>query len=121
VGPDFQGRIDELQKKLEERDANQEQVEATSDGRITDLEKKLEEQNIERGQEVTLHGRITDLEVKLRPCWKCRPPLRPEKGNGERADAEAIKELEKLQGTDADRKHVEADLCGQTELGKKLT
>jgi len=33
----------------------------------------------------------------------------------------AINEVEKLQGSDADREHVEADLSGKTEeLGNKL-
>lgn len=43
MGVDFQKRFGELKKKLEERDANQEHLEATLHGCITQLEEKLEE------------------------------------------------------------------------------
>ena len=47
--------------------------------------------------------------------------LRDETKWMEGTDDKAVKELEKLQGSDADRKHVEPALRGQIEeLGNKL-
>jgi hypothetical protein len=46
-GPTSGDVLTSFKKKLQARDANQEQLEANLRGRMTELEEKVEEQNIE--------------------------------------------------------------------------
>jgi len=99
VEADLQGRIEEFQKQLEERDANQKQLEATFRGRLAEVE----EQNIEKEQLVTtLRSRVTEIEEKL--------------GERDREKDEAIKELEKkLQEKGAEKEQLETALLGKNK------
>jgi hypothetical protein len=70
--------------------------------------------------ETNLRGHITQLEKKSKDREEGKAAHRGHKQMGKNM-LKAINEVEKLQGSDADRERVEADLSGQTdELGNTL-
>jgi hypothetical protein len=94
VKADHQKQILELLKRLEEREAIQEQSEAILRGRVEELEKDLKQQIIYREQgEARLRGHITDLEKELK-----------ERDEGLCTDAEGIVELKKNLQLEATRR-----------------
>jgi hypothetical protein len=105
VAADLQDHMEEFMRKLEERNASlailEEKLKKCN--RKSELEGKFQERDSEEGElEATLRGQIKEMEK-------------------DGTDAEDIKELEKPQGSDAERKAVEAAVRGHIEdLGNKV-